>query len=298
MWTLAELQIYTIVISGDPMEIFDLHENFGAVISGVKLKDINDTRVSELRPLLIEKGFLLFREQCLDDHDIVKIGQAFGNGALEPSARKVSHGRQIRDVVYLSNLRYSDGEYMGFPGNTTDFWHSDQEFRENPAILASIYCVLPSPEGGETSFASTDVQKLNVATGDLQKIKGKWSTRVPAKSHDNVPKVEVAHPAILTNPISGKDYVYVSENLVRYIDIEESESHRLKATFMEAILAGNNVYSHQWQPGDYALYDNGQVIHRREAFEGPRLLKASKIYADPSFFAVPDGYVVKELEDL
>lgn len=278
------------------MFVSDLHENFGAVVSGVRLKDIQGELTDRVRTLLAEKGLLLFREQILTDDDLVAVGRVVGNGQLEPSARRISHGRNIKEVVYLSNLRYEDGGFMGFPGRDTDYWHSDQEFRENPAILASIYCVLPSPIGGQTSFASTAVSSLNVPQTDIEKVRGTWSTRVPATTHDNVPKVEVAHPAILTNPVTGRDYVYVSENLVRYMEIEDAESARLKKDFMAAVLKPTNIYAHEWQSGDYILYDNSQVIHRREAFEGPRLLKATKIYADAQMFAVPDGFIVRQLD--
>ncbi|OSC42513.1 TauD/TfdA family dioxygenase [Mycobacterium decipiens] len=39
--------------------------------------------------------------------------------------------------------------------------------------------------------------------------------------------------------------------------------------------------------GDLILYDNAQLMHRREPFEGRRWLKTAKIFAPKDKFAVP-----------
>ena len=61
---------------------------------------------------------------------------------------------------------------------------------------------------------------------------------------------------------------------------------------MDRVLKSGNVYTHKWQMGDLVLYDNTQMIHRREAFDGLRWLKSIDIYATSDYFSVPEGYAV------
>jgi alpha-ketoglutarate-dependent taurine dioxygenase len=40
--------------------------------------------------------------------------------------------------------------------------------------------------------------------------------------------------------------------------------------------------------GDMVIYDNSQLLHRREAFSGMRWLKATRSYAPAGRFAIID----------
>ena len=199
-----------------------------------------------------------------------------------------------RLVAYLTNLKDEAGHGLGFGGADTDYWHSNQEFRRAPATLASLYCLIPSPKGGATSFATTAVEHLDLPAELLERLRPLRSTRRPAPTHDNAEHVEVSHPVIMTSPILGKDLLYVSENLIRFVGVEAGESARLKASLLARILDPANVYSHAWRMGDLIVYNNTQLLHRREAFEGIRWLKATKIFAPRAFFAVPQGEVLSE----
>ena len=39
---------------------------------------------------------------------------------------------------------------------------------------------------------------------------------------------------------------------------------------------------------DLVLYDNGQTLHRRDAFEGPRFMKCTRVFLPADRFPVPD----------
>jgi taurine dioxygenase len=61
---------------------------------------------------------------------------------------------------------------------------------------------------------------------------------------------------------------------------------------LDVVLRPENIYSHPWQMGDLIIYDNSQLVHRRDEFNGIRWLKATKIFAPAQHFAVPDGEAV------
>jgi taurine dioxygenase len=269
-----------------------LHPCFGLEINEFDVRALDGRQVDSIRRLLAQHGFLAITRQSLTDDDLVLFGATVGNGNLERSARTISHARDCPYVSYLTNLMDEHGHPLGFAGNDTDFWHSDQEFRESPATLAALYCEMPATSGGSTSFASTELGHLGVTETEADRLSALWSTRRPAATHDNVKHVEVAHPVVLRSPTTDARFLYHSENTLRFLGLPEMESQRLKSELLQAILAADNIYSHSWRRGDLVLYDNTQLLHRREAFMGDRWLKATKIFAPPDLFAVPPGEVV------
>ena len=55
---------------------------------------------------------------------------------------------------------------------------------------------------------------------------------------------------------------------------------RINEDMAEAILS--TVQKHA------LLYDNAQLLHKRDAYEGIRFLKATRLFLSPDRFAVPD----------
>ena len=103
----------------------------------------------------------------------------------------------------------------------------------------------------------------------------------------------MVHPAVLVNPVDGREFIYISENTLRFPGLSQEAGERLKASALECILSPDNIYRHTWRAGDFIVYDNTQLLHRREAFSGSRWLKGTKIFAPSNWFAVPDGEIAE-----
>jgi alpha-ketoglutarate-dependent taurine dioxygenase len=264
-------------------------QNFGLEITDVDVSELTDDGLRDVLSDLAAYGLLLFRKQVLDDEALYAFSLRIG--ALEEPARKIVHSPDNSCVGYLTNLLRPEGTPLGFGGNSTDYWHSDQEYRQNPATLATLYCLIAPRTGGTTSFASTLVRNLRLPYDVLSRLAGCRATYIAAATHDNVDRIEVAHPALLSRADSTQQSVYVSGNTVRFIGLPATEGETLKATVMASILRPENIYAHHWRMGDLILYDNTQLLHRRDAFEGIRWLKATKIFAPAERFAVPRGLV-------
>ena len=94
---------------------------------------------------------------------------------------------------------------------------------------------------------------------------------------------------MLRSPIDGREFLYHSENTRRFIGLDDTSGRALKQELLDFILNPGNIYAHEWRAGDLLVYDNTQVVHRREAFEGKRWLQGTKIFAPSQLFARPDG---------
>jgi taurine dioxygenase len=270
------------------MRVGPLDSGFGARVDQLALYEIGDSTLSDVLSLLEEWGLLLFPRQALDDCDL----HAFATriGSLEEPSRKISLSPQFPSISYLSNFLDESGRNIGFPGSTTDFWHSDQQHRENPATLALLYCVVPARTGGATSFVSTDVDRTGLCPDLIERLTFLRAAYEPAHNFDNAPAVRVSHPALLVSPKSGRRFSYVSENTIEFPGIgKEEKSAVFKQQVLNHLLHPSRIYSHNWHMGDLILYDNAQLMHRRDHFEGRRWLKGTKIFAPKDLFAVPAG---------
>lgn len=271
-----------------------LHPRFGLEIRSRDVRQCTAADIDEIRDLLRQFGVLLFRDQVLTDEDLYRFSTMIGDGRTAESADRIALSAANAAISNLTNLHDDQQRPLGFGRNDTDYWHSDQEYRQSPATLASLYCLIPAERGGITSFATTRVAPLNMPEEMLERLRGLKSTRRPAATHDNVEHVEVAHPVVMRDPIDGSEQLYVSELLVRFPGVNDDEGRALKQAILDRVLNEENIYHHEWRMGDLLLFDNAQLTHRREAFEGIRWLKATKIFAPRGKFAVPDGEVVSE----
>ncbi len=262
-----------------------LAPNFGVEILDVDLTQIDDELAEAILSATVDHALLLFKRQSLHDEDIYKLSAAMG--PVEEPAAKANHSPGFKEVNYIANINSEDGNLIGnLIGNTDGGWHSDQAFRANPATLATLFCVICPETGGGTSFCSTRLgyealpDSLKNRIGNL---KGKFT---PGKMHE-VPKVQVTHPTVLKNPTNGTKAVYVSLGIKGFEGLNDAESDSLKKEIMGYVMREEHIYRHSWRMGDMLIYDNAQLLHKRDAFEGIRFLKATRVFLSPERFAVP-----------
>ena len=274
------------------MNFVDPISPLGIHVDNIDLTNASETEIKAIKNALAEHGLLIFPKQTLTDPQLVEVAEKIG--PLEEAARRLSKTSPIRTIANLTNLKDENNQPLGFAGNTTDVWHSDQEYRLNPATLSILYCVIASPVGGNTSFASARVDDLPVDKAELKMLAELERTCIPIQGiHNDTDMIEVSHALVQVNPVTSRKSFYLSENTVRFPSLSEEGSQELKHRLINHIvLAPTNIYSHFWRMGDLVLFDNTQLIHRRESFEGLRWLKAVKIYASPECFAAPKGRVV------
>ena len=264
-----------------------LTPGFGVEICDVDLVSIDAELADAIMDALIEHALLLFRRQSLHDPDIFRICSAFG--PVEEPAAKQNHSPAYKEINYISNLLDQDGRSIGGltrAHEAAGVWHTDQAFRREPATLSTLFCVVATEQGGGTGFISTtlgyealpDELASRAAT-----VRGRY---LPSAVHD-IDKIEVSHPAVLENPRSGRRSLYVAPNTRGFEGLSNEEGEQLKDRLLTYQMREKHGYTHEWRMGDMLIYDNAQLLHRREAFRGMRWLKATRTFAPRDRFAVP-----------
>ena len=263
-----------------------LTAHFGAEVIDEDLSGIDENLANAILSQLDAHALLLFRRQSLHDEDLLQLSQALG--PVEEPAAKDQHAPNYKEINYISNLQDDNGRPLGgtSPGGETP-WHSDQAFRARPATLSTLFCVHPSPTGGTTSFCNTRLGYKALPAQLRTRIDGLRGTYTPGPMND-IKKKEVSHPLVLGHPTRDRRTLYVSPLTKQVEGLPGTESRALLAELLAYALKSEHIYRHVWRMGDMLLYDNTQLLHRREAFTGLRWLKATRVFVSPQRFAVPN----------
>lgn len=265
-----------------------LAAGFGAEVPGLDLAGIDAAIADAIQDALVRHGLLLFRRQSLDDAEILRVAEAFGE--VVELAAKSYHAPGFTQVNYVSNLHDDTQRLIGgltAADQDEGVWHSDQNFRARPATISTLLCVHYPAQGGATSFRSTVLGYAALPKHLKTRIHGLRGRYLPGKVHE-IEKIEVDHPVVLVNPVTGIRALYVAGNTLGFTGLGAEEGDALKTQLLDSLLRAEHRYRHDWRMGDMLIYDNAQLVHRRESFRGLRWLKSTRSFADPARFAVPD----------
>src|SRR6266850_681122 len=133
------------------IEIVPLSAALGAEIRGVEAsRPLSDAEFQRILDAWHQHLVILLRGQQLDEEQQVRFAERFGE--LSP-IHTSHHSETNRAVMYIGN-RKKDGKIVGaLPLGEMQF-HSDQCYRERPAMGTMLYSIEIPAEGGNTLFAN------------------------------------------------------------------------------------------------------------------------------------------------
>ena len=277
--------------------------NFAVEITGVSAwTDLSAAQIEQMRTFWQDWPILLFRRQALSEAELVKFTSAFGK--VEVIVREDWASTNMPEVSHISNLKYADGSTVGRPGSGELVWHTDQSYMPRPATGAVLYGVEVPPTGAHTYWAD-----LRAAYDDLperlkSRIDGRraifsYSKRVstyenpettPEEIHRKTP--DVTHPIVLKHPVNGRRSLYLDPAALAGIEgMEPAEGIALVDEIVRHATQPQFVYQHHWQVGDLVMWDNGCVIHRRDAFypKQRRFLKRTAMQLPADRHVIPSA---------
>ena len=237
----------------------DLNRHLGTVLSGIRLLDLSDAEVDELKVLIAERGVVAVRDQPMTLDEQIEFGARLGPLHVHPAYADATRPEALR-IHADANSRYAAGEG----------WHSDVSCDAEPPAISMLRIEVTPSCGGDTAFASmveawdslSDPMRAFLSSlsaihaGDLP-----WRGSYGSKSTKEYP-VNV-HPIARTHPITGRTVLYVNPGFtdrVKGVTKEESAS-LLKMLFDHVALGVDFQCRIQWEPNTVTFWDNRTVQH-------------------------------------
>jgi alpha-ketoglutarate-dependent 2,4-dichlorophenoxyacetate dioxygenase len=257
------------------MKTTPLHPRFGVIVEGIDLDTITEQDFAKVRQAFEEHSALLFRNQTLSDEGHIRLAEMFG--PLE-NREAMAAGRPVDFEIPKVSNETSDGVEEADSLKVLDLqsnmlWHTDSTFLPIPALVNILVArVLPS-SGGATELASTRTgwadmpDDLRAALKDaiiwhrLSHSRSKLSAELAA-----TPKMtrwpDRPWRAIWPNPVTGEEALYIASHAFTIEGMGQADAQAVLDAATEVCTRPDNVYSHQWQPGDVLIWDERAVLHR------------------------------------
>jgi len=269
-------------------------EHVGVEVSGFDItRPISDDVAAELVALWNEHGILLFRGQQVTPENQIAFSRVFGELEMHPLAATTS--REYPELFVLVNEpekeKYMTARYNGRDMVSKLDWHMDLHYTGKPNRGALLTAVVCASRDGLTGFGDLaraydalddatrqllerievtytfSMQRRHMRYVDLKGYEpGRWSPRKPADiDFPNFP--EVAYPAVVTHPVTGRKVLEICEQFLERIvapheaGLSNDEAIELLERLVEHIRRPEFHYFHRWQPGDMVLWDNWRAMH-------------------------------------
>ena len=251
------------------MEIKRLNPSIGAVITGVELRKCDAAMAADIRAVLLEHLVVFFRDQSLDEAELMALGRRFGDLFVHPNLKTDSPNSE---VVYIRR-KPGDKSIIGAE------WHTDTTCMAEPPMGAILHAEQVPPTGGDTVFANQYLayESLSGAmqsmlsglravhndtrvAGPQANLNAKRSTAT--REDDAWQKTENIHPVVRTHPETGRKGLFINIAYTRHFeDMTEEESAPLLSYLYKHAVRPELSCRFAWAPGSVAFWDNRCVKH-------------------------------------
>ncbi len=237
----------------------DLNRHLGTVLSGVRLLDLNDSEITELKSLVAGRGVVAVRDQPMTLEQQIEFGRRLGPLHVHPAYADADHPEAL-GIHTDATSRYTAGEG----------WHTDVSCDLEPPGVSILRIEVTPSCGGDTAFASmyqawdglsapmqTFLSGLEaVHAGDLP-WRGAYGSGSTKQYPTNV------HPIARTHPETGRTALYVNAGFTdRIKGVSKDESSALLKMLFDHIALGVDFQCRvRWEPNTVTLWDNRCVQH-------------------------------------
>ena len=270
------------------MKTSPLHPRFGQIIHDVDLNTVSEDHLfPEIRQAFEEHSALLFRNQSLTPENHKRSAELFG--PLE-NRDAMSAGRDVPfEIPEVSNetstgVSAADSlEVLNLQGNM--LWHTDSTFLPVPALMNILVARVLPTSGGETELASTRTGWADLPDDLRHQLRDAVLWHRLSHSRSKISAELAALPmmnrwpdrpwrAVWTNPVTGEDALYIASHAFAVEGMGLTEGQVLIDAATDVCTAPENVYTHQWEPGDVLIWDERAMLHRGRPwpYEEPRTL--------------------------
>jgi len=280
------------------LTIAPLDATLGAVVTGVRLADLDDRTWGAIEAAFHQYAVLVFPGQHLSADEQKAFGRRFGQledlsgGRAEPGLTPISN--QKPDGTLL------DAEHpVSYILRGNEGWHTDSSYMPVAAKASMLSAhVLPS-HGGTTEWADMRAA-YDALPADLRaRVDGLAAHHSLEYSQAKVGQTGVSsasgfygfhdgpvplRPLVKIHPATGRPSLFIGRHAHAIPGLSDEESEQLLDELMTFACQPPRTYEHHWQVGDIVVWDNRCVLHRARPWDPAeaRVMKHTRISGDPA----------------
>lgn len=249
------------------MELRRIGPVFGAEITGVDLRNLDDATFADVRRALVEHQVLVLPGQDIEPATHIAFGKRFGPLSVSPFSPNADDAPEL---MVLDNHR-------GNPTPLTDIWHSDETFRAEPPLATILRSTIVPELGGDTLFASmaaayqglSDRMQAHIAGltavhgfGRFQRLIGSDPERLQLLHDIEMAHPHPNHPIVRIHPESGRKVLFVNWHFTTHInELPEEEGRMILDYLRNRVTQPEHQLRISWEENQMVLWDNRSVQH-------------------------------------
>jgi taurine dioxygenase len=250
-----------------PFQVERLGVKLGAEISGVDLREpLPPATLHAFEAALIEYKVIMLRDQHLTTAQHVALSRQFGDLEVHPMRPQ----GEFPEILVLDNHKDN-------PVLSTDVWHSDTTFRQNPTKYTILRCQIMPKLGGDTLWANMEAayeglsQPFKTMIEGMRAVHDFQNFRVLFKNTDEdkakLRKMEdlfpnPSHPVVRTHPVTKRKCIYVNPQFtVRIEGLKAAESRAILDVLFAQAQVPEYQFRLRWAPGTIVFWDNRSTQH-------------------------------------
>ena len=279
--------------SEKPFEVEPLDATFGAVVTGLKLAQLDDATFARLHETWLEYALLLFPAQHLTKAEQVTLAKRFGD--LEFDLAPLSN---VRSDGTLRLDDESDDLVKVLKGNMG--WHCDSTYMPVQAKGAVFTAHVVPSSGGETGWADMRAayDALDVETrARIADLSAYHSLYYSQSKLGHKPKQGSDYSGygfhgqepplrqlVKIHPETGRPTLLIGRHAYGIPGMHPDASERLLQGLVDFACQPPRIYHHAWSPGDAVVWDNRCLLHQACPWDmnEPRVMYHSRIAGDPT----------------
>ena len=273
-----------------PFDIRPLDASFGAVVTGLKLAELDEAAFAELYRTWLDYALLIFPGQHLTRDEQIAFARRFG--APEFEIAPISNVRADGSVRARGRHRRRDQGAEGQHGLALRLHlhagagqgrgvHRPRRRPTRAARPAGPTCAPPTMRWTRRrrrgSRRLSAHHSLRYSQGKIGHPKGDYTGY--GMDETDAP----LRPLVKIHPETGRKCLMVGRHAHGIPGLAPDESERLLQELADFACQPPRVYHHSWTPGDAVVWDNRRLMHRACPWDmtKPRVMYHSRIAGDP-----------------
>jgi taurine dioxygenase len=233
---------------------FRLLSPFGVETSRVKIADVTDEEIDILKGVLGNHGFIIFRQQAVNDVEFVAFLNRLGRLTFTVGETPVPHAPSLNLVSNVGRVR-----------SPRSVFHTDTSYVAQPPAFTALRAVTVPLAGGETLFS--DQYRAYETLPKFVKEKfadARVLHRVSGLALSEDQERQSWHPLFRRHPISGRLALFLStpERCQAISGLESGDAQRIIRLLYRHSIRTYRLYRHLWQVDDIVIWDNRCTMHR------------------------------------